>query len=344
MGRTAPAAAPSGKPATSNGPGSNGYWRRDVYQTPGTYTWTAKKDGRIKIQAIGAAAGAAYYLPGASGGYGEKELNVTTGQTLTIVVGTGGHGIPNNQGVGTRAGDGTATSISGTPVGGTALTIAGATGGGYNDGVNPVSNPGAITGPWDRSNPGAASSLGGVGSPSSGSPFGPGRAASTNREYGGKGWAEPVANISASSGTHVGGDGTHTAAPTGYKGGRGLVSKAGFRGQGNGYQPYEGTDGEAQPFWDLASVDSAGGSGATSGTSSPGGNAGPGAGGGAGDSNGTYGGVSALGGGTGWSAGGLAAPRSGNGGGGGGVGSTAGGRGGAGGNGYVQIFWDEVTL
>ena len=307
-------------------PGSNGYWRRDIYRLPGTYTWTAPKSGRIKIQAIGTASGGSGQFPGASGAYGDKTLSVNKGDMLTLVLGTGGAGSAGSA----TSGNGSSTSISGAPIGPTPLTLIGATG--VNSTNLATGAPGSATGPWDQSFPGNKGSAAGQGSPSSGSPFGAGKKSTGG---GGAGWA--IENIGE------GGAGSHTPS-VGQKGGGGLISAGGQSGSEVAQAmpsgtPVEGAAGDSAPFWDLDSVDSGGGGAGRSGSGS-GGAGGPGAGGGAfAGSNAYYvGGLSVLGGGAGYSYGKPA--KSGYGAAGGAsVNST----GGDGGNAIIFIFWDEVA-
>jgi hypothetical protein len=293
-------------------PGSNGYWRRDILFRPATYTWVAKKAGKIKIQAIGSASGASGNHSGASAGFGERTLTVAVGDTLTIVIPAGGSGTVGS----VLSQSGANLSISGTPVGGTPLTIAGALGVNQN---GPVLGTGGVpAGPWDKSYQGSVSSGANKGSPSSASPFGPGI---PSLGKAGSGWGGP-GGISGGGSTHR--QGGSSAAP-------GLSAKGGSFG---GYP--RDLDGEVRPFWDLADVDSGAGAGGTSGTN--GGIGGPGAGGGA-AATGTAGGTSALGGGTAYSEIEPVAIKSGFGAG-GGPGNT--GISGIGGDGIVFIFWDEV--
>ncbi|PPQ37072.1 hypothetical protein SAMN06265338_1159 [Rhodoblastus acidophilus] len=288
-------------------PGSNGFWRRDVFRGAGTYVWTASKAGKIKIQGIGAAAGGAGTYPGASGAFGEKTLTVAAGDQLTIVIGQGGAGASSG-----APGNGGSSSISGTPIGGTPLTLAGAQGAAAGVGV-----AGVASGPWDTSYPGAIAIGQNTGSPSSGSPFGAGRASSGG---GGAGWGGGAAGY--------GGASSHRSAP-GSVGAYGLVAPGGRIG----------LDGGSQPFWDLRDIDGGGGGYGNATAQLDGGAGGVGAGGGASAATATYCGVSAFGGGTGTSF--VTAPKSGFGGG-GGCGVNAGITGGAGGDAWVAVFWDAV--
>lgn len=310
------------KAITAGGPGSNGYWRRDVYRVPGTFTWTAQKSGKIKIQAIGTGAGASGTYPGASGAFGEKTLSVTAGQTLTVVVGAGGFGSVSS----VTSGNGGATSISGTPVGGTPLGLTGALGA-KQDATSTFGTAGVATGPWDLSFAGALGTAS-KGSPASASPFRAGVANPTGG--GGAGWGGP--------GNGSGGGSSHMPSHS-IMGAPGLSARG---GAGNITPDNLNLNGEARSFWDLRDVDSGGGGAGSGGGSSQnqGGNGGPGAGGGSASSAGSAGGASVLGGGTGASQSSTAAPpKSGHGAGGGANPSQTGGDGG---DGLVMIFWDEV--
>lgn len=306
-------ASSSPRAIDSAGPGSNGFWRRQIYRMPGTYTWVAPKSGRVKIQALGAAAGGQGDIPGPSGAYGEKTLNVIEGQTLTIVVGAGTAG---TAAYGTTAARAGTTSISGAPVGGTPLSLVGSVGAFASSAAAVISGSeaGVPTGPWDRSFPGAKAVNSGTGGPSSGSPFGPGL---TGNGRGGSGWGGATFGGSA-----LGGGSTHNANYIG-DGVAGLISKLG----------------ETRPFWDMESVDSGGGRRGTSGTGGVDPTSGPGAGGGYSDG---MGGSSGLGGGTGQSGGSSQPGGSGGPGAGGGAAGSAGTQAGRGGDGFVMIFFDEV--
>ncbi|WP_324134166.1 hypothetical protein [Bosea sp. (in: a-proteobacteria)] len=302
-------------------PGSNGYWRRDVYRVPGTYTWTAQKSGRVRIQAIGAAAGGSGSYPGASGSFGEKTLTVSAGQTLTVVLGAGGAGSV----AGTTSGNGGNTSISGTPVGGTALGLTGALGA-KQDAPATFGTAGAATGPWDLSFEGAVALSASRGSSASASPFGAG--VSNSAGTGGAGWGGPTVSS--------GGASTHSRGGPGINGAPGLTAKAGTYSEAPNTMALNG---EAGPFWDLRDVDSGGGSVGPGSTNYAGGIGGPGAGGGGAGAASASGGPSILGGGTGNSSGSSAAPKSGHGAGGG---ANSGQTGGDGGDAFVMIFWDEA--
>lgn len=298
------------RPMAQRAPGSNGFWRRDIFRLPGTYVWTASKAGKIKIQAIGAGSGGNLGTPGASGCFGEKELTVAVGDTLTIVVGAGSAGTNADTGFSANAGS---TSISGTPVGGTPLVLPGA--GGVRHSSFGVGAVATATGPWGFATTGAVPTGASQGSPSSGSPFGNGFA-STNG--GGAGWGGGAADSSGAS--------SHRAA-YGNAGVRGLLADGGSYAEG-------ARDGSSQDLWDLRDAD--GGGGAAGGTVN-GGIGGIGAGGGqAGTSS--KGGASVLGGGCGVSAA-SPPPKAGAGAGGG---ASSAGAGGAGGDAIVFVFWDEV--
>lgn len=302
LASTAPRALMAGQP------GSNGYWRRDIFRVPGTYTWTAKKSGWIKIQALGAACGAAGNYCGASAAFGESEVYVAAGVPLTIVVGQGGAG---SAGGAAASSSGTTTSISGTPVGGTPLVLVGAIGG-----VNHAAmTAGTATGPWTLSYPGAKPAVNatGLGSPSSGSPFGVGK---VSTGAGGAGWGGGAAN--------TGGASSHSPGALSL-GASGILSAT---------PPTSGANGQSEPFWDLRDADGSGGSYG----SGPGGDGGIGAGGAAASGSANTGGRSVLGGGTGLSS--SAPPPKSGAGSGGGANTT--GSGGPGGDAWVAIFWDEV--
>ncbi len=231
------AAIEGNKPAASNGPGSNGFWRRDIYRVPGTYTWTATKTGNILIEGLGAGAGGSGTWPGASNYWAIRSVSlaVTAGQTLTIVIGAGGAGAAS----GSAGGNGGSTSVSGTPIGGTPLTIAGATGANGAAGAT-----GSVSGPWDLSFAGAVASAAAKGAPSSGSPFGIGKASAGG---GGAGWGGGANSF--------GGASTHSAAST-QDGARGLSARGGQSWASSNTAPHHG---ESSPYWALNSVDSGGG-------------------------------------------------------------------------------------
>ncbi len=327
MGRNANTnvASAGPRPERATGPGSNGYWRRDIFFRPGTYTWKAEKAGKIKVQGLGAGAGGNMMRSGASAAFGEKTLTVAIGDTLTIVVGEGGTG---NNSATVRSANGTSTSISGTPVGGTPLTFVGATGV-SGDGTL-AGAPGTATGPWDKSNPGAVDTAGQKGGPSSGSPFGPGI---VSQGEGGAGWGGPA--------TGFAGGGSHTPG-VGQEAGSGLRSRA-VRSQG-AVGINDGSFVGEYDFWDLADVDGPGGTSVLYASSQYFGFA-PGPGGG-GPGSGTATGVtpgqamSLLGGGPGSVGNGSTGAKGGFGAGGG---SSNGGTGGKGGDAIVFIFWDEAA-
>ena len=329
MGRTAPAipATPSSPRAErANGPGSNGYFRRDVVRRPGTYTWKAEKAGKIKIQGLGAGSGADGYYPGASAAFGEKTLTVAVGDTLTIVIGDGGSGKPiDNSGV--RAGAGGSTSISGTPVGGTPLVLVGAQGPAWNN-VNAVLSAapvaGTATGPWDKSFPGAIPSGRSRGGPSSGSPFGPGFPNADGS--GGAGWGGNTKSMVGASSHHPATSAVYHAPPG--------LSTVSHNNNLTG-APVNLTNPRLMGIWDMADADSAGGDYVSNGSSSVPFHAGPGAG-GAGASN-NVASASVLGGGSGYSNQGNTPMDAGYGAG-GGAGEGVGGKGG---EAIVFIFWDE---
>jgi hypothetical protein len=303
-----------------HGPGSNGFWRRDIYRKPGTYTWTASKDGKVKIQALGAGAGANGLLPGASGSFGEKTLSVTVGQTLTVVVGPGGTAQRNS--INSLSGNGGATSISGVPVGGTALVLVGALGtSGESVTVTQPGVAGVATGPWDKSNPGAVGIYNG-GAPSSGSPSNPGFSSTGS---GGAGWGGGAIGIGGGSSHRRGVSGT---------GAPGLVAQPALDLNGS---PYPGGQAvNAFPFWDFADVDGAGGSSfIVNGGGTRYSNGGPGAGGSGGVA--TPGGIGG-GSGTGNTSNVTEASN-----GSGGPGNNTAAYAGDGGNAFVMIFWDEVA-
>lgn len=333
MSRIAPALMSSASPrAIMQGqPGSNGYWRRQIWDRPGTFTWTATKDGKVKIQAIGAASGASNSLPGNPGHYGEKTLYVVAGQSLTIVVGTGGVGSDANNNLSQA---GSTTSISGTPVGGTPLVLPGAPA--VNSATNNYGTATVPSGPWDKFFGGGIGSAASKfkGSPASASPFGPGVHADVDSGPGGQGWGgRSRANTGASS--HRNGTADNFISAPG-RTARGGVTSLGA--QVATLMP------ESLPFWDLEDIDSAGGCQFQYGQSSSAALwAGPGAG-GASSSNNS--GISSLGGGSGYGSVNRSyrLEKSGNGAGGNGGGADAAANvGGQGGDAYVQLFWDEVA-
>lgn len=235
-------------------PGSNGYWRRDQFSRSGTATWTAKKTGKVKVQAIGAGAGCHGQSPGASGGYGEKEFNVVAGEVYTIVTGKGGAGLQANANATSPAGG--TTSISG-PGLASPLVIAGATGSvttGSQNGFTTVGQGGVPSGPWDKSFVGANALgvAGNYGGSSSASPKGAGYTAAGG---GGAGWGG-TANVSVGASSHFppnlsgqgGTPGLSTIAP----------STAVSGGTATTYN-LPTADQSQKPFWDLNDVDSAGG-------------------------------------------------------------------------------------
>ena len=315
------------KPPAQGQPGSNGYWRRQIWDRPGTFTWTAQKDGRVKIQAIGAASGGSASINGNPGHYGEKTLNVLAGQTLTIVVGAGGDG--SLRGVFSNAGQ--TTSISGAPVGGTALALPGAPG--VRDDISSPATASATlpSGPWDKSFGGGVHTnmlyAKGRGGPASASPFGPGVFCDAEGHgkgaTGGNGWGGPSRGSSGASSHRVG---LQDAS----------VSAWGKTTRGGTFQ----VPSEVLPFWDLEDVDSGGGIQPNI-QSPPGYQAGAGAGGAA--SNGGTQGTSYLGGGTGFQNVQATPVQGGNGAAGVAGYSTGEYLAGKGGNGYVQLFWDEVA-
>ncbi|WAJ26847.1 hypothetical protein [Antarcticirhabdus aurantiaca] len=327
MGRNAPLAPAPRAPERANGPGSNGYFRRDIIRRPGTYTWKAEKAGKIKIQGLGAGSGADGDYPGASAAFGEKTLTVAIGDTLTIVIGDGGAGkSPDNSGV--RASAGGSTSISGTPVGGSPLVLVGAQGPAWST-VSSVltSNPvaGTATGPWDKSFPGAVPAGRGRGSPSSGSPFGPGY---NSGGAGGAGWGGGSDSIAGASSHHPLPSSSQNVPPglTAISIGNVLSSTS-----------FNLTSPRSVKLWDLADADSAGGEYLSAGSNAAALPAGPGAG-GAGGSN-SPASISVLGGGTGYTNMTARPHDSGYGAGGG----ASGGQGGKGGEAIVFIFWDEAA-
>ena len=63
-----------------------------VFETPGTHTWT-KPEGcvMVHVQLVGAGGGGSGYVEsGGAGGYSEKYIDVTHTDSVVIVVGTGG--------------------------------------------------------------------------------------------------------------------------------------------------------------------------------------------------------------------------------------------------------------
>ena len=339
MGRNViPQQAASQRGPAQGQPGSNGYWRRDQFNRPGTYTWTAKKAGKIKFQALGAAAGGRGSYPGASGAYGDKEITVAAGDTYTIVVGTGGTGGTEN--TATAVTSGTTTSITG-PGLASPLVLVGATC--VNTLAGTMGVAGTATGPWDKSFPGAIPIGRQTGSPSSGSPFGPGFASAGK---GGAGWGGPGG--SGQSGTQSFGGSSHYSALGVFS----IQPPPGLSTFGVVLTPNASTslagsptnDNSIRPFWDMDSVDSAGGGFAGNLTNSYPAAAGPGA--------GTAGGqigiaASALGGGCGepTQSTNPVGFRSGPGGGGAACGADqfSSGTGGEGGNAIVFVFFDEVA-
>lgn len=298
------------------GPGSNGFFRREMYYLPGTYTFTARKTGKVKIQALGAAGGASHSVSGTSGAFGEKELSITKGDTLTIVIGQGSSGVSSDNGTATASPG--STSVSGTPVGGTPLVLSGGGGTRYNGGSPVFGSPGTASGPWDLSYSGAAATATNQGSPSSASPFGPGF---TSSGSGGAGWG----------GTTTGGGGASTHYPGSSGPTAGATARAGTDGV-SGVSPWN-TPGETKDWWDMRDVDS--GSGGASSTyaavaSGPG----------AGASAGSGSSRSFFGGGSPYSGAAAKPPRAGNGAGGGSQGASVAIASGDGGNGLVYIFWD----
>lgn len=317
MGRSANSSPGGERPSAVGAPGSNGFWRRKMWQKPGTYTWTAPKSGKVKVQAIGAGAGGVEQYPGASGGYGEKTFDVVEGATLTIVIGAGS---ASNSATPPGAGTAGSTSISGGGLA-SALVIAGAVGKTTATSTD-YGSVGTISGPWDRSFPGAVATAQQQGSPASASPWGPG---APGLGQGGPGWSgAPTVSTIAGGGTHGHGVGS--------LGGPGLTAPQ---------SSSQDASGKSRPFWDLEDADSSGASVEVvvvgTGQQSYSASAGIGAGGSYGGNNST--GISALGGG---SAAFNNAPKSGNGAG-GAAAVSASIRGGNGGDGFVALFWDEVA-
>lgn len=78
-------------------PGSSmGYKKCKVFTAPGAFVWQVPTGvTEVMVELWGGGAGGSYRLSGASGGYARTVQQVAAGTTLSLVVGTGGQGIPN---------------------------------------------------------------------------------------------------------------------------------------------------------------------------------------------------------------------------------------------------------
>lgn len=317
------------KPASYNGPGSNGYWRRKMWLSAGAYTFTASKTGRHKIYALGGGGGANGVGAGAGGGLSCWEGNLVAGDVVTVTVGAGG--TQNSDSTSAGAGGTTAVvcaarSLSMTANGGQGGTDNSARAGGTSTGGNVFNYTGG----------GAQASGYQYGGSSSATPDGDGLTPTGNAtKNAGLSWCRQ--QFPNSGNVYAGGSRWQHAAINGYHGANGLATRGGLATPANTLAtPF--MHGEAAPFWDLTDVDGGGGAGGNGSGVLPG-NGGPGAGGGAGASN-------ASGGNGGFGAGGgrgLNGNHGGNGGNGGGGGAGGASWGGRGGDGAVLIFWDEVA-
>ncbi|MBB4145821.1 hypothetical protein [Rhizobium rhizoryzae] len=320
-------ASTSPKAITAAGPGSNGYWRREMWLRAGSFSFTVKKSGKMKIYAGGAAGGGGYQYPGASAGMACDERDYVQGDVITITIGAGGVGA--NQA--TNGGDGGTTSVV-CAARGLNLVLTGATGG-RNGGSGMTA--GAATGGNQFNRSGAvppAGSAAGYGGCSSASPFANGFASA---QTGGAGWGGP-ARASGGASSH--------RSSVGSEGAPGLLSKGGIPWSTSATYP-RGDSGESQPWWDLVDFDGAGGA-TWSNANGPTGNGGVGAGGAANSTSSgqIVGGQGGLGGGGGAGAGGSGGAGGNGGNGASGGGSVISGLGGAGGDGLCIIYWDEVQL
>lgn len=306
------------------GPGSNGYFRREMWAHAGAYTWTAPKSGKIRIIVAGPASGANRHS-GAGGGMAIHESLISTGDTVNVTVGAGSLGSTAANAV-AAAGTSTvvcdAASISITANGGGGHTSDGATGG-SSAGGNVSNYKGGDGEPSNQ-----------TGGASCAKPWGDGENSQSDR-HGGLGWAP---DIPVGSGTY-GGSGSATAAiRDSYAGGSGLTARGGValtsttNARGNGADSIHGGQ---FPWWDVTDIDGGGGGGSGGPNNEhAAGSGGPGGGGG-----GSYNAPAGDGGifGGGGSSHTLSGGNGGNGGGGGSSQSRSGGRGG---DGLVIIFWD----
>ena len=345
MGYTAAqsdAAALSGGGAASlpqhKGPGSNGYKRRELWFRNGAFSWTAPKDGKIKIYALGAGGGGAnassnFKKGGGGGGLCMKETTVSAGDVLTVTVGAGGAG-----GTSTGADGGTTTVVC--AAASIAMTANGGEGGDDNTNGGTASG-----GDVNYSGGGQVTGINAdTGGASSASPWGDGFSAK-QYGYGGCGWGGNTDQYvfgGASSHRGVKANTSHGASGLAVRGGEKTYLSSTYGGHSG--NPH----GRSSEWWDLSDVDGAGGSylGASSTNEqyTASGSGGMGAG-GAGGQNGTSGGEGGFGGGGGfnsYNSSNAHAGNGGNGGGGGGRMDNSAIPGGDGGDGAVIIYWDEV--
>ena len=324
MGRSLAAVAADVSVIFPRGPGSNGYWRRQLWSQPGAYSFTVKKTGKIKIAAMGPGSGANRY-PGAGGGLSIKELDVVEGDEILVTVGAGSIGAVSSAAV--LAGGTTTVTCAAR-----ALSMIVNGGGAHTDNT---AVGGTASGGDLNFKGGDAPYINYIGGASSGRPFADGVSSMIGMR-GGLGWATAPDFVLHNV---LGGSGSHYFPPAGfYAGGGGMISRGGEGIRSNAIDPSTGLNGEAQEWWDLDDVDGGGG-GARYGGDVDCGSGGPG-GGGAGAEDSTRAGNGGFGAGGGGSTSGVG----GNGGNGaGGGGSSTSYTGGNGGNGFVGIWWDEVA-
>ena len=317
------------KSPQTNGPGSNGYFRRIVYNKAGSYSHTATKTGWHKFDLVGAGGGgsgdqSSYAKGGCGGGRSIKEIYLYKGDVVLIVICAGGVGST------TIGGDGGSSTVN-CAARSLSLTCTGGDGG--------SSTPSAGVGTGGDIN------LTGGGQPSGTNGNSAGAAAPSHLADA----EDMVSHVSGGAGLGGVPSGSNSYAgasshniPTGRSknGANGLTAKGGELRQTTDPNTGNSQHGESKPFWDLADVD--GGGGAYSEVSGSQGDGGCGAG-GAGNisGSGSAGNGGILGGG-GRSTGSSSFPgHGGNGAGGGGVAENT--EGGDGGDGLLYLFFDELT-
>ena len=318
-------ASTSPKAIQAAGPGSNGYWRRELWLKAGSFSFTVKKSGKHKIYAGGAGGGGGWVYPGASAGLSCDERDFVAGDVITLTLGAGGAG--NNST--SNGSDGGSTTIV-CAARGLNLVLTGATGG-RSGGTGMTA--GTATGGNVFNRNGAVPAAGLAGGCSMASPFANGFASTS---YGGAGWGGGA--ISS------GGASSHSRAFRN-TGARGLTSPGGTEllNPPSVYLTVGTLNGASAPWWDLTDMDGGGGAGAP--LSGPAGDGGVGAGGG-----GTITSSNSSPGAGGFGGGGGASSASGNGGdGGNGAGGGSGPNntsfsGGRGGDAFCAIYWDGVQL
>jgi RHS repeat-associated protein len=218
----------------------------EIYNTPGTWTWTSPLTGTLTVQAWGSGGGGSGYSTapgggygGGGGGYAKETVSVIAGDNYSIVVGAGGSGGTSQGASGTAGGNSTFA------LGSTTYLTAGGGGGGSNtsDGAAGIYSGTGVTG-YD------GGTGGGPGTPTYNPGGGGGGGAGSGGNGGGGGsGTSSSGGAGGSAGTPDGGTGG-AGGNTGANGSNGHTLGGGGGGGGNAAgKGGNGANGEVQISW-----------------------------------------------------------------------------------------------